>query len=74
MDTRLYAWYWRVVGSWTPSTLFTNKYEDVEKLLLPITAKIEAIKIKITREYVPEKYNSQKYMWNYGSSGNCVHC
>lgn len=42
-----------------------TKYEKAEELLIPITAKIEAIKIKITKEYIPEKYNSPKYMWNY---------
>lgn len=42
-----------------------DKYEDAEKLLIPITARIEAIKVKITKEYIPEKYVSSKYMWNY---------
>ena len=42
-----------------------DKYEETEKMLIPITRKIEAIKVKITKEYVPEKYNSTKYMWNY---------
>ena len=42
-----------------------DKYEDAEKLLIPITARIEAIKVKITKEYIPEKYASSKYMWNY---------
>lgn len=42
-----------------------TKYEKAEEMLIPITTKIEAIKIKITKEYVPEKYNSTKYMWNY---------
>lgn len=42
-----------------------GKYEEVEKLLIPITSKIEAIKVKITRDFVPEKYRSQTYMWNY---------
>jgi hypothetical protein len=44
-----------------------EKYEEAEKLLIPITAKIEAIKTKITKEYIPAKYNSRKYMWNYNS-------
>ena len=34
------------------------KYEQVESMLLPITSKIEAIKFKITNEYVPEEYRS----------------
>lgn len=42
-----------------------EKFEEVEKTLIPITSKIEAIKNRITNEYVPEKYNSTKYMWNY---------
>lgn len=42
-----------------------SKYEAVERKLAPVTAKIEAIKIKITSEYVPAKYNSPRYMWNY---------
>lgn len=42
-----------------------EKYEEAEKLLIPITRKIEAIKVKITKEYVPEKFNSAQYMWNY---------
>lgn len=42
-----------------------DKYIAAEELLVPITRKIEAIKVKITKEYVPEKYNSPKYMWNY---------
>lgn len=41
------------------------KYESAENMLIPVTARIEAIKIKITKEYVPEKYNDPKYQWNY---------
>ena len=41
------------------------KYQKFEETLLPVTARIEAIKAKITREYVPSKYNSSEYMWNY---------
>lgn len=44
-----------------------DKFEEVEKSLVPITAKIEAIKNRITKEFVPEEYNSTKYMWNYES-------
>ena len=44
-----------------------DKFEEVEKSLIPITAKIEAIKNRITKEFVPEEYNSTKYMWNYES-------
>jgi hypothetical protein len=42
-----------------------EKFEEVEKTLIPITAKIEAIKNRITKEFVPEKYNDSRYMWNY---------
>lgn len=42
-----------------------DKYSTAEELLIPITRKIEAIKVKITKEYVPEEYNSAIYMWNY---------
>ena len=42
-----------------------EKYEQAESNLVPITAKIEAIKLKITKEYIPDKYNSRRYVWNY---------
>lgn len=42
-----------------------EKYEQAEEMLVPITARIEAIKIKITKEFVPAKYNSTRFMWNY---------
>lgn len=41
------------------------KYERVESSLVPIVSKVEAIKHKITKQYVPVKYNSAKYQWNY---------
>lgn len=41
------------------------KYEKAESMLIPVTSKIEAIKVKITKQYVPSKYNSTDYMWNY---------
>lgn len=43
----------------------TTKYEAMENMLVPITSSIESIKINITKKYVPEKYNSENYMWNY---------
>lgn len=52
-----------------------EKYEQAESLLIPITAKVEAIKLKITKELIPLQYNSRKYMWNYDGfevSGNKV--
>lgn len=42
-----------------------EKYEQAENLMIPITAKVEAIKVKITKEFVPAKYNSRRFMWNY---------
>lgn len=42
-----------------------DKYEQAESMLVPITARIEAIKIKITKEFVPAKYNDRRYQWNY---------
>lgn len=41
------------------------KFEEIEKLLMPITSQIEALKRKITDEYVPAKYRFPQYMWNY---------
>jgi len=51
------------------------KYEEAEKMILPIVAKIEAIKMKITKEYVPTEYNHPDYSWNYNGfeiAGNDV--
>ena len=42
-----------------------EKYEAAEANLIPITARLEALKIQITRDYVPKKYNSRKFIWNY---------
>jgi len=42
-----------------------EKYDEVERQLIPIIQKIDAIKNKITNEFVPSQYNSEKYMWNY---------
>lgn len=41
------------------------KYKEMEKELVKVVREIEAIKITITSSYVPEKYNSPEYMWNY---------
>ena len=52
-----------------------EKYDAAEEKLIPITAKIEAIKLKITKDHVPTKYMNQKYIWNYDGfevSGNKV--
>lgn len=42
-----------------------DKYDEAEKMLMPIVAKIEAIKVKITREHIPAKFNDEKYVWNF---------
>ena len=42
-----------------------DKYDAAEELLIPVTRRIEAIKVKITKEFIPPQYNSAKYMWNY---------
>lgn len=41
------------------------KYEAAEKLLVPIVQSVEAKKVLITRQYVPEIYRSEAYQWNY---------
>lgn len=51
------------------------KYEKAEEMLLPVVSKIEAIKIKITNEYVPAEYRSPNYIWNYDGwevAGNSI--
>lgn len=40
-------------------------YERAEELLAPIVEKVEAIKAKITSEYVPDQWRSDAYTWNY---------
>lgn len=42
-----------------------EKYEAAENNLIPIVSRIEAIKVLITKSFVPEKYNSMEYVWNY---------
>jgi hypothetical protein len=52
------------------------KYETVEKMLIPITQEIDAMKNEITTKYVPDEYRSDEYQWNfdgYEISGNNVH-
>ncbi|MCM1215382.1 MAG: hypothetical protein NC548_12790 [Lachnospiraceae bacterium] len=53
-----------------------EKYNQVENDLVPITARVEAIKLKITKEYVPEEYSSSRYSWSYDGyevAGNMVY-
>lgn len=42
-----------------------DAFEKIEALLVPITAKIEALKVKITSQHIPEKYQFERYIWNY---------
>lgn len=42
-----------------------EKYERMESMLIPIVAEINQLKNQITMEYVPEKYQSDMYVWNY---------
>lgn len=42
-----------------------EKYERMENMLVPIVAEINQLKNQITMEYVPEKYQSDMYVWNY---------
>lgn len=41
-----------------------EKYEELEKQLIPVVQKIDALKTKITEEYVPNEYD-ERYVWNY---------
>ena len=42
-----------------------GQYDLAEAKLIPIVSEIEAIKIKITEDYIPEEYRDSKYNWNY---------
>lgn len=42
-----------------------TKYEQMEKLLIPVTTEIDVLKSRITASYVPEQYRSDAYMWNF---------
>ena len=42
-----------------------TKYEQMEQMLIPIVAEIEALKNHITNECVPAEYRSEQYVWNY---------
>ena len=41
------------------------KFETVEATLIPLVNEIDSIKNKVTVEYVPEKFQSEKYQWSY---------
>lgn len=42
-----------------------NKFEEVEQLLIEVSSEIEKIKHDITTLYVPEKYRSEDFIWDY---------
>lgn len=42
-----------------------TKFDQIEGMLIPITSRIEALKDKITKELVPEKYRKPQYIWSY---------
>lgn len=41
------------------------KFESVEDTLIPIVNEVDKLKAKITSEYVPDKYNDERYQWSY---------
>lgn len=41
------------------------KYDEAEQMLIPIVGRIEALKMKITKDYVPEEFRSNEFTWNY---------
>lgn len=42
-----------------------EKFEEIEAQLIPVVQKIDAIKAKITSEYVPAEFCNEKYTWNF---------
>ena len=42
-----------------------DKYNEIEKSLIPIVGRIEAIKSDITIHHVPAKYRKDEYSWNF---------
>lgn len=42
-----------------------DKYKVAEENLIPIVSRIEAIKMNITKNYVPAEFRSSEYIWNY---------
>lgn len=42
-----------------------DKYDAAEKMLIETVSRVEAIKKKITRDYVPDSYRFPQFMWNY---------
>lgn len=51
------------------------KYEEMEGMLVADQARAEALQMRITADYVPDKYRSEEYTWRYTTydiSGNEV--
>lgn len=42
-----------------------SKFEEVEQLLVEVSSEVEKIKYDITTLYVPEKYRSDEFIWDY---------
>ena len=42
-----------------------SKFEEVEQLLIEVSSEVEKIKYDITTLYVPEKYRSEEFIWDY---------
>jgi len=42
-----------------------SKFEEVEQLLVEVSSEVEKIKYDITTLYVPEKYRSEEFIWDY---------
>ncbi len=42
-----------------------QKFQEIEDLLVPIVEKINAIKNRITTEYVPDQFRFPRFSWNY---------
>ena len=47
------------------SVIGKPEYETLEASLIPIVEKIDSFKNMITLKYVPEKYRSDRFIWNY---------
>jgi hypothetical protein len=43
----------------------TDKYDMAEKKLIEVTKEVDALKNKITNEYVPKEFRDEAYVWNY---------
>lgn len=45
------------------------EYDQMENKLIAIVNEIDAIKNKITMEYVPDEYRSERFTWTYEGYG-----